>query len=282
MDLHAATKLANDPNIAVALAASQYLASNPFIAYRFSEPPTLEYTNLPTRLTSLCTTPEIFRNLLDALVAVSATRAPAGNESIACALRLDPDHPTRPAVELILSSHEPVRRGTVRHLRKIWKQMLVISAVPNKRNTERGAFLHLLVTFRYMVYIHTLHKLRGDFAMHMEVIDRWKGDNIADNGELSVHGCGDDARIRELLVETLLYLEHCRSAFARMREDDQVPKRLISKSEDVLAVIAAMELGSQVANKLLLNTVPLQKLSMRWLGCMLYQPSSQSWLILEQ
>ncbi|KAF9482063.1 hypothetical protein BDN70DRAFT_919388 [Pholiota conissans] len=264
MALSTAASLARDPNVAVALAASQSLASDSLNHHRFFESPTLEHTNVPTRLTGLCATPTILRIVLDALAVISATTAPNGNESIACALRLDPDHPTRPAVELILSSHEPVRKGTVRYFKTIWKHMLRISAVPNKRDVDREPFMRLLTTFRHTVYMHTLRKLRSDFAQNIAVIDHWKAQNVADNGELLVEfGCGDDARLRESLVETLLYLERCKSAFARMREECCEPKRLISSRSDFLLLVDAMERASQAADKLLMNTISLRVLSQR-------------------
>lgn len=267
MTLSTAASFAGDPNVAVALAASQYRLSDTVDYYRFSEPPALEHTNIPTRLTGLCATPLILRNVLDSLVAVSASTSPTGNESIACALRLDPDHPTRPAVELILSSHEPIRKGTVRYLKKIWRQMLEISALP-KRNVDREPFVVLLTAFRHTVYAHTLRKLRSDFAKHMALIDYWKAQNVTENGELLAEfGCGDDACLRESLVETLLYLERCRSVFARMREDVHHPKRIISTKGDFLLLVAVMELASQAADRLLANVISLRVLSMRCFNC---------------
>ncbi|KJA23466.1 hypothetical protein HYPSUDRAFT_66374 [Hypholoma sublateritium FD-334 SS-4] len=265
MILPTIASLTTDPNVAVAL-VSDTLKSN--VNAHFVESPSLDYTNIPTRLTCLFPTPDSLRNLLDALVTVSASTSPDGNETIACALRLDSDHSTRPAVEFILSSHEPIRGGTVRHFQEIWRQMLVISKLPHKRGADRESFIHLLTTFRHTMYAYTLRKLRVEFARHMAIIDMWRTQNTAASGHLVADlRSGDDAHFRMPLVEALFHLDRCRSAFASMREDDQEPKRLISTAHDFMTLVAALELAKDAVDKLLLHIVSLRVLSTRCFQC---------------
>lgn len=265
MILPSIASLATDPNVTVAL-VSDTLKST--VNAHFVDSPSLDYTNIPTRLTCLLPTPDSLRNLLDALVTVSSSTSPDGNETIACALRLDSDHSIRPAVEFILSSHEPIRGGTVRHFQEIWRQMLVISKLPYKRGADRESFIHLLTTFRHTMYAYTLRKLRVEFARHMAIIDEWRIQNTAASGHLVADlRSGDDAHFRMPLVETLFHLGRCRSAFASMREDDQEPKRLISTAHDFMTLVAALELAKDAVDKLLLHIVSLRVLSTRCFQC---------------
>ena len=265
MILPAIASLAGDPNVAVAL-VSDALKTNRDA--HFVDSPSLDYTNIPTRLTCLLPTSDSLRNLLDALVTVSSSTSPDGNETIACALRLDSDHTLRPAVELILSSHEPIRGGTVRHFQETWRQMLVISKLPHKRGADRESFIHLITNFRHTMYAYTLRRLRVEFTRHMAIIDEWRVQNTAATGHLVADlRSGDDAHFRMPLVEVLFHLDRCRSAFASMREDDQEPKRLISTAHNFMTLVAALELAKDSVDKLLLHVISLRVLSVRYFQC---------------
>ncbi|KAF8965614.1 hypothetical protein BDZ97DRAFT_1811504 [Flammula alnicola] len=264
------SSLANNPNVVVALVAAA-LANNPDsdnVLSHVPDPPKLPYTNTSSRLIGLLPTPDNLRSVLDALVEVSTpTSSSDANESIACALRLDSDHPTRPTVELILSSHfGPIREGTVRHIQQIWQQMIAISALPNKH--ERNApFVQLLTRFRRTVYTYTFPRLRRDFKKHMAVIDVWKGKNLGMDGQLSFDlRCGDDVRFRLLLAETLVHLERCRDVLPHLREDDKEGGLVMVHSHDFLDFVAALEHACQAAEKLLMHDISLRVLSTRAFG----------------